>query len=170
MGLISRVSSRTYRFNSHTMETIVQNTVKDQVANAFSSGSDTSGQPWYWRWGVAALGLIGGVIMFFKGFGSLITAAILTAAFEATALAKGFNWAFCQALVGVAEKVSPLMRTICYGGLSIVIIIVGGIGGLFSCIPALACAAAYFLLFLDQRNGGASDTSPVVENTDDGFA
>jgi len=152
------------------METII----KDQVGNAFSGGIDTSGQPWYWRWGVAALGTLGGLILLLVGLThftnplaailSIILAVVLVS-FEATALAKGFNWAFCQALTGVADKITPLYRTIIYGGLSIGIM-TQGITLIFGCLPALACAALYFLLFLDQRNSGG-DTQPVVEEGPD---
>jgi len=154
------------------METII----KDQVTNAFTSSIDTSGQPWYWRWGIAALGSIGGVIAIGCGLSSLIATHVLDAGlefflgtllicFEATALAKGLNWQFCQVLVGVSEKVSPLMRTVVYAIMSIVIISVVSISSIIWLLPTMAVAAAYFLLFLDQRRSG--DSQPVVDDSPD---
>merc|ERR1719219_579540 len=95
-----------------------------------------------------------------------LSLGILLICFEATALAKGFNWTFCQALVGIADRVTPIMRTIIYGTFSILIICIVSFGTIFGLLPTMACAAAYFLLFLDQRNSGG-DTQPVVEDTNE---
>jgi len=160
------------------METIIENSIKNSVSGALNSG-DASGQPWYWRWGVAALGCIGGLCLMISALKSLITFGIAEAilelvfasvlvSFEATALAKGFNFTACQTLTGFAEKLAPLMRTIIYSGLSVVLIIFsdGIIGTIFLCVPPLICAALYFLLYLDQR-GTASDQAPVMDGGDE---
>lgn len=154
------------------METIVGNAVKDQLSGA----TDTSGQPWYWKWGIAALGVIGGIVLFFGSLSSLVSLglveglikmafACILICFEATALAKGFNWTFCQALVGIAEKVPALVRTVVYAALSIVLIILT-FSNIFVCLPAMLCAAAYFMLFLDTRNSSETlpDEEPVVND------
>lgn len=163
------------------METIIENSIKNSVSGALNTG-DSSGQPWYWRWGVAALGSLGGVFLLISALKSLLSLNILDGtlelvfasvliSFEATALAKGFNFQFCQTLVGFADKLAPLFRTVIYSGFSIILVIVtdGMVGTVFMCIPALICAALYFLLFLDQR-GGSSDQAPVMENDGNEFA
>lgn len=164
------------------METIIENTIKSSVSGALNSGTDTSGQPWYWRWGVAALGSLGGVLLAFSALKSILTLGVLEGllelifatiliSFEATALAKGFNFTACQTLVGYADKLAPLVRTIIYSGFSIVLVIVSDsiIGTIFLCIPPLVCAALYFLLFLDQR-GNTSDQAPVMDEPVNEFA
>lgn len=163
------------------METIIENSIKNSVSGALNTG-DSSGQPWYWRWGVAALGSLGGVLLLFSALKSILTLGIVEGifelvfasvliSFEATALAKGFNFPFCQTLVAFADKLAPLFRTVIYSGFSIVLVILSDsmIGTVFMCIPALICAALYFLLFLDQR-GGSSDQAPVMENDGNEFA
>ena len=136
------------------METIIENTIKSSVSGALNGGTDTSGQPWYWRWGVAALGTIGGVLLAFGSLSNithpidaLLMAGFATVllSFEATALAKGFNFTACQTLVGIADKLTPLMRTVIYSGYTIILVIIvqGILGTIFLCIPALVCAALY---------------------------
>ena len=164
------------------METIIENGIKSSVSGAFSSATtgDASGQPWYWRWGVSALGVLGGVLLAFSAIASIlhpvdmllkIGFASVLLSFEATGLAKGFNFAACQTLIGFAEKLAPLMRTVIYALCSVAVIIVcdGVIGNVLICIPALVCAALYFLLYLDQR-GGSSDQEPVMEEPVNEFA
>jgi len=164
------------------METIIENSIKNSMSGVLNGGDTAGGQPWYWRWGVAALGSLGGVflaIAALKSFFSLglveglleaVFASILIS-FEATALAKGFNFTACQTLVGYADKLAPLMRTVIYSGLSILLVIFSNsmISTIFVCLPALICAALYFLLFLDQR-GDTSDQAPVMESDVNEFA
>jgi len=157
------------------METVIGNTIKDQLS---SGATDGSGQPWYWRWGVAALGVVGGLLLFFSGLSSILDFSLVNIilkmgfasvliCFEATALAQGFNWAFCQALVGIAEKVPALARSTVYAGLSIVLIIVK-FSNIIICLLPMCCAAAYFMLWLDTRNQSQpaefQDETPVVDN------
>lgn len=152
------------------------------MSGVLNGGDTAGGQPWYWRWGVAALGSLGGVFLavaalrsiiglgFVEGLLEAVFATILIS-FEATALAKGFNFTACQTLVGYADKLAPLMRTVIYSGLSILLVIFsnGMIGTILVCLPALICAALYFLLFLDQR-GDTSDQAPVMESDVNEFA
>jgi hypothetical protein len=165
------------------METIIENSIKNSMSGVLNGGGDTvGGQPWYWRWGVAALGSLGGVLLAFAALKSFLTLGLVEGlleavfasiliSFEATALAKGFNFTACQTLVGFADKLAPLMRTVIYSGLSILLVIFSDsmIGTVFMCIPALICAALYFLLFLDQR-GDNSEQAPVMENEVNEFA
>jgi len=164
------------------METIIENSIKNSMSGVLNGGDTAGGQPWYWRWGVAALGSLGGVFLavaalksivqlgFVEGLLEAVFASILIS-FEATALAKGFNFTACQTLVGYADKLAPLMRTVIYSGLSILLVIFsnGMIGTILVCLPALICAALYFLLFLDQR-GDTSDQAPVMESDVNEFA
>jgi len=164
------------------METIIENGIKNSMSGVLSGGDSASGQPWYWKWGVAALGSLGGVILAISALKSILTLGIVEGlleavfasvliSFEVTSLAKGFNFTACQTLVGIADKLAPLMRTVIYSGMSILLVIFsdGMIGTIFMCIPALICAALYFLLFLDQR-GDSSDQAPVMENDANEFA
>jgi len=138
---------------------------------AVSQFNDLANQPWYIRWGIAALGLISGLICILVGFtdvfGSIIVGAleitigVILIAFEASLIAKAFSFEFCGVLINFSEKCTPLMRAILYGVWALLIIIVGSLGKIFTMIPLIATGAAYFVLWMGSRNQAAEAASPA---------
>jgi len=147
-------------------------TVINEVKN--SAFADLSGQPWYVRWGICALGTFAGLLMLIIGLSDLVALksfllliceigiGVVLIAFEATALANAFKWQFCGVLVQWSEKATPLIRAITYGGIAIPIILTGGIAKLVVMVPCIATGAAYFVLWMDSRR--KDDTVPVAED------
>ena len=88
----------------------MESIAKEFAANQFQ---DLSSQPWYIRWGIAALGLLSGLILIFVGLGNVFVTPItgvlelgvglVLIAFEATLVAKAFSWEFCGVLRGEGE-------------------------------------------------------------------
>lgn len=130
---------------------------------------DLSNQPWYIRWGIAVLGCIAGLICILIGAGDLITfslvglfellCGVVLIAFEATIIAKAFNFEFCGLLIGWSEKASPLMRVGIYGVFTILVIVFGGLSKIFIMIPTGATAAAYFVLYMGERKAEGAEPS-----------
>jgi len=143
------------------MESVLQSVAEAQL-------SEMAKQPWYIRWGISILGTFAALILILTsiteiahiygllslGFGFILFA------FEGTALAKGFNWTFCGILVDLGDKATPLIRMVVYAALSVTIIVMK-FSKIFVLLPAMSTCAAYFYLFLLNRET-PSDEEPVV--------
>lgn len=149
----------------------MESIAKEFAANQFQ---DLSNQPWYIRWGIAALGLISGIIYLLFGLTDLfsttfyvgileIIIGVILIAFEASLIAKAFSFEFCGVLITLSEKATPLIRVVLYGLWAVLIMIVAqSIGKIFAMIPLIATAAAYFVLWMGSRNQPAEGaTSPT---------
>lgn len=154
--------------NPPTMETVMN------AANQPGAVDELAGQPWYVRWGLAALGTLAGFICILSAigdlFGSTIIAAslqiavgVLLIAFEATALAGIFKWAFCDVLIDYSKKCPPLFRAIIYGGSAVpIILLYANVFHIFVLLPSIATGAAYFVLWMDSRR--KSDEEPIADD------